>query len=198
MGGRGAFSQSNKERYFGARNGAAGGGTPSTKIPSSQFQHMVNGKASPGTTAKHVEGIITKNAYETGVIIDSNGFVVAAYKGGKRSVGFSDGKSNDDYSKIKGNTMTHNHPSGTAAFSAADIGVTAEYGGKAVRAATRSNGTAVLEAKNHNSDMKGLARAYAKKYNAAGTKNGFSTSKEANAWLKRNAPKYGCIFRIER
>ena len=85
-----------------------------------------------------------------------------------------------------------------AAFSAADISVTAEYGGKAGRTSTKNNGTVMLSANNQHSNMAGLARAYEKKYNAAGTKNWFTSADHANTWLQQNAYKYGCTFTKEK
>ena len=83
-------------------------------------------------------------------------------------------------------------------FSAADISVTAKYGGKAVRASTKNNGTVMLSSNNQHSNMAGLAKAYKKKYDAAGTKNGLSSINHANAWLQQNANKYGCTFTKEK
>lgn len=47
-----------------------------------------------------------------------------------------------DSGKVKGNIVTHNHPSGAAAFSVADIKSTGNLGGVGIRATTKGNGTA--------------------------------------------------------
>lgn len=174
-----------------------GGGAQSTgrDIQDLNARYNPGGRyVSPAITASHAEKIITQNNYETGIIIDARtGDVIAAYKGGKSSVGFSDPiKGTDDYGKLAGNIMTHNHPSGSAVFSNADLSVSAYYGVKEVRAATKNNGTAVLTKNNQHSDMTGLAAAYSV-YISSGV-----SVKDAQNWLRSNSSKYGCTFKIER
>lgn len=155
---------------------------------------MEGNRTSPEATARSVEREITQNSYETGVIIDRDGFVVAAYKGDSHSVGFSDGRGHDDYHLISGNIMTHNHPSGSAAFSDSDMRLAAYYGAKELRAATRSNGTAILTADSHHSDWRALNSAYQSAY----ATSAMLTVRDAQTWLFQNAGRYGFTFVIDR
>lgn len=185
MGGRGTWSETAKGEKLMGRGSAQSGSAE--KIPASQFQTISGNRVSKSATFANVERKIAQNGYETGVIVDGQGFVVAAYKGGKNSVNFG-----SDFSKIRGNIVTHNHPSNAAAFSVADIMTTGEAGGIGIRATTKSNGTAVL-AKASNSPKWGkMASAY----------DGFLSKKrtvaQAQDWLSKNAPKYGLTFRVER
>lgn len=194
MGGRGAWSATASLESQRLSKSLGGQGKPSEKLHNSIFQHMEGNRTSTQATAREVERKIAQNSYETGVIIDRDGFVIAAYKGDARSVGFSDGKGNDDYHLISGNTMTHNHPSGSAAFSDADMRIAAFYGARELRATTKNNGTAILTADTHHADWRALNDAY----QAAYATSAMSTVRDAQTWLFQNAGNYGFTFVIDR
>jgi hypothetical protein len=138
-----------------------GGGEPSEKLLNAPWQKYEDGnRVSVGATLEQAESRIASNNYETGVLVDSNGFVVAAYKGGAHSVNFG----NEPASLFQNATLTHNHPSGLPAFSVADIatpGIYALDGGKikTVRA-TSVNGTFSLSAVSQSADWGKLATKY--------------------------------------
>lgn len=140
-----------------------GGGEPSEKLLNAPWQKYEGGnRVSVGATLEQAEKKIVSNNYETGVLVDANGFVVAAYKGGAHSVNFG----NEPASLFKNATLTHNHPSGLPAFSVADIatpGVYAMDGGKikTVRAVS-VNGTFSLTAASQNANWGKLATKYSK------------------------------------
>ena len=184
MGGRGSWSAPAK----GERIGKGGrGGAPSEKLPASQFQTIDGNRVSKRATFSNVEKLIAQHTYETGIIVDSQGFVLAAYKGGKNSVNFG-----SDSGKVKGNIVTHNHPSGAAAFSVADIKSTGNLGGVGIRATTKGNGTAVLAKASNNPQWGKMASAYSKHLGSG------KTVSQAQDWLKKNAPLYGLKFTLER
>lgn len=185
MGGRGATSFINRGGIV--LNGGRREYGKSKKIHSAPFQAINGNKNSKSMTFSKVEKMIASNNYETGLIVDNNGFVLAAYKGTKDSVGFA-----SDISKIKGNIVTHNHPSGNAVFSVADIKVSGKYGAVGVRATTKNNGTAVLRKASNNPNWEQLA----KDYNRFGKK--LRTPKEAQNWLSKNSGKYGLKFEVEK
>lgn len=185
MGGRGSWSATAKGERIGKSGGSAG--APSEKIPASQFQTIDGNRVSKKATFSNVEKRIAEHTFETGLIVDNQGFVLAAYKGGKNSVNFG-----SDSGKIKGNIVTHNHPSGAAAFSVADIASTGSLGGIGIRATTKGNGTAVLAKASNNPQWGKMASSYGK-YLGRG-----KTIVQAQDWLKKNAPRYGLKFTLER
>lgn len=188
MGGRGSWSQTARGEKLVGKGMPGSASIPSQKIPASQFQTLQNGnKVSKSATFARVEKEISKHTYETGLIVDSQGFVIAAYKGSRSSVNFG-----NESGKIKGNIITHNHPSGAAAFSVADISSTGKMGGIGIRAATKNNGTAVLKKASNNPEWGKMAKAY-----DSFLANG-KTMKQAQKWLASNAGKYGLSFKIER
>lgn len=166
--------------------GSGGSGGAAEKIPAAEFQTISGNRVSRGATLARVEGMIAQHTYETGLIIDEQGFVLAAYKGDESSVNFG----SEGY-LVRGNTMTHNHPSGTAVFSVADIRSTGIMGGVGVRATTRTNGTASLTKNSNRPNWGGLANAY------DSFLTGGKTVSQAQDWLRENAPKYGLKFTLE-
>lgn len=188
MGGRGSWSQTARgEKLIGG--GMPGDSqVPSEKIPAAQYQTLQNGnKVSKSATFARVEREISQHTYETGLIVDSYGFVIAAYKGGRNSVNFG-----DEASKVKGNIITHNHPSGSAAFSVADIASTGKMEGIGIRATTKNNGTAVLMKASNKPEWGKMAKAY-ESFLAKG-----KTVRQAQKWLASNAGNYSLAFKIER
>lgn len=204
MGGRGTSSMSALVQMAGGNNN----GEDSEKLFNAPWQHYENGnQVSPGATLAAAEDKIRANKFETGVLVDEDGFVVAAYKGGRSSVSFG----NEPASKFKNAIITHNHPGGSAFFSVADLATPAIYaaqGGKlrGIRATTRDNGTASIIAKRQDANWNKLATAYNKAQSSIRRDwidHGDVTS-IANAgtyfhkWLSKNAPKYGFRFTLER
>lgn len=201
MGGRGVSSVTRLAKMSGMDKSS------SEKLLNAPWQKYRNGnQVSAGSTIASAEEKIRGNKYETGILVDKEGFVVAAYRGGRSSVDFGDTPA----SSFKGATITHNHPGGTAFFSVGDISTSAFYaenGGmlKSIRAATKDNGTAVLTATKTNANWNRMATAY---YNASKSLMGdFLRGKDSSIsgansvyqnWFRKNAPKYGFTFTIER
>lgn len=186
MGGRGSWSSTAKGERLSVGGGGAGA-PPSEKLLTARYQTIAGNKVSQEATFARVEKEIAKHTYETGVIVDRDGFVLAAYKGGKNSVNFG-----NDGGLVKGNTVTHNHPSGAAAFSVADISTTGKLGGVAIRATTRSNGTAVLRKFSNDPQWGKMASDYKEFL------SGRKTIGQAQDWLRSNAAKYGLRFTLEK
>lgn len=184
MGGRGSWSQTSRGETLtaGGDNMAA----LSEKIPAAYFQTIDGNRVSKSATFANIESKIAKHTYETGIIVDSQGFVVTAYKGGRNSVNFG-----NEGGKVRGNIITHNHPSGAAAFSVADIRTTGSLGGIGVRATTKSNGTAVLRKASNNPQWEKMASHY------DSFLRGGKTVSQAQEWLSQNATKYGLTFYLE-
>lgn len=167
--------------------GSSADSTESQKLLTAYYQTITENRVSQQATLLKVEAEITKNSYETCIIVDADGFVLAAYKGGKSSVNL--GK---DYNLAKGNLITHNHPSGLAVLSVGDIRYTGKLGGIGVRAATKRNGTAVLSKASNRPKWGDFADAY-ERFLEPGR-----TARQARTWLFKNASDYGLKFTIER
>lgn len=117
---------------------------------------------------------------------------------------------NESASKFQDATLTHNHPSGSAFFSVADLATPAVYatgGGKLreVRAVTKDNGTASIVAARQDASWNSLATAYnsaQRSIRRDWLDHGVVTSIASvsafyQKWLAANAPKYGFRFRVE-
>lgn len=185
MGGRGSWSATAKGEQL-VYGGMSAGGAESERQLAAYYQTISGNRVSQEQTFARVEPMIASHTYETGLIVDEYGFVLAAYKGGQNSVNFG-----SDSGLVRGNTITHNHPSGAAAFSVADIATTGSLGGVAIRATTKGNGTAVLEAASNNPRWSAMASAY-----NSFLGNGRTVS-QAQSWLSENASRYGLRFRLE-
>lgn len=204
MGGRGVSSRSQLEAMAAGKMGISA--EASEKLLNAPWQKYSDGnKVTVGATLAQAEARIAKNNYEIGVLVDEQGFVVAAYKGGKHSVNFG----YEPASLFQNGTITHNHPSGYAIFSQADLATPALYameGGKlaSIRATTKSNGTISVRANKSNADWNKLATAYAKVddrlWKQATSASDFSAKSAAKVyanWLSKNAPKYGFTVEYE-
>ena len=77
----------------------------------------------------NIESQIVKSPIEIGVIVDDAGKAIVRREGTASKIVFSP----EDLSKISGNTVTHNHPSGMT-FSDADIALALGFGAKSIRA----------------------------------------------------------------
>ena len=204
MGGRGTSSMATLIAIAGGINQ----GDYSEKLLNAPWQHYENGnQVSVGATLSAAEAKIKGNDYETGVLVDKDGFVVAAFRGGRSSVNFA----NTPVSDFKDATITHNHPTGSAFFSVADLATPAYYamlGGKprGMRATTKNNGTVSIVAVRQNADWNKLVTAYnsAQKsirkewLNSGDITSIASASSYYQKWLYENAPKYGFRFTVER
>lgn len=117
---------------------------------------------------------------EYAVTIDENGYATQHIKGGKHSVGISG---------MKGETLIHNHPSGSN-FSDADLKNFATTQIKSI-VATSSNkdtkGTYQIT-KGNNFKAKEFVKALSK---AKWDTNKYSYNTGADWWLKKNQDKYG-------
>ena len=94
---------------------------------------------------------------------------------------------------MKGNIVTHNHPSGVPLPSTPDIRVAGANGAKEIRMAT-VHGTGSLKAVSRGgtvANWSGLARDYGKMLGS-----GKDVMKAYN-WLVKNAKNYGLSFKIE-
>ena len=76
------------------------------------------GKGSGKSTLEKTEDIIVKQAYESVVTFDANGKTIFWKDGDRDHVQISDG----ELAYLKGNTLTHNHPS-SSTFSVDDYGL---------------------------------------------------------------------------
>lgn len=116
---------------------------------------------------------------EYGIAVDENGYVHQHIKGGKHSVGISGDK---------GQTVIHNHPSGSN-FSKQDLLSTASTKEKSL-IATSSNGKTkgiYTFTKTDKFDAKGFIKAV----NNASWDKKLGYNKGAHQWLKANQKKYG-------
>ena len=126
-----------------------------------------------------------KNKYgnanrEYAIAVDENGYAKQHIKGGKHSVGISGDK---------GDTISHNHPSGSN-FSKADLmnfATTKIKGIKAVSSNKTTKGDYSIEKTNH-FKPKEFAKAV---NNAKWDTNKFGYNDGADWWLKSNQKKYG-------
>lgn len=98
------------------------------------------------------ERIIAENKFETGILYDSDGKIIFSKKGTSNEVKFTKA----EISKMKGCTLTHNHPDGTV-FSPNDIDMMRQ-GGLAEIRACNSKGAYVLRSNSDwNSDISSWA-----------------------------------------
>lgn len=181
-GGRGS-SSSNAKMGGGFGNAGETGEAPRTPLHPAEL-NLNNAK---GTSVQHVlDKFINKygNANkEYAVTVDENGYATQHIKGGKHSVGISGNK---------GETLIHNHPSGSN-FSDADLKNFASTQIKSI-VATSSNkdtkGTYQIS-KGNNFNAKGFIKALS---NAKWDTNKHSYNTGADWWLKKNQKKYGYTY----
>ena len=209
MGGRGASSTT-------ARAGRAGkfdGGGQGTDLPTDGLTPLdENGRAKVSYSLDAIEHIYTKGLdHEQLHIVDAKtGMIISAVDGGKRSVGITP----NAMTNIKNNIVTHNHPSGNAAFSSADIW-TLSLGMKEVRASA-VNGISSIRKTGNKQNVNGLGNAYQKnlgRLHSLGSRNAnkikrknyktnedhqkavdLTKSAPSRNWLQSNAGKYGFKF----
>ena len=182
-GGRGSSSGSVK--MGGGFSNAGGNTNENNRTP--LYPAQLNLDNRKGTS---VEKVLDKfiNKYgnadrEYAVTVDENGYATQHIKGGKHSVGISGGK---------GETLIHNHPSGSN-FSDADLKNFATTQIKSI-VATSSNantkGTYQIT-KGNKFDAKGFIKALS---NAKWDINKYSYNTGADWWLKQNQNKYGYTY----
>lgn len=182
-GGRGSSSSNAK---MGGGFGNAGGETnENNRTPLFPAELNLNNKG--GTSVQHVlDKFIDKygNANrEYAISVDENGYATQHIKGGKHSVGISGNK---------GETLIHNHPSGSN-FSDADLKNFASTQIKSI-VATSSNkdtkGTYQIT-KGNKFDAKGFIKGIS---NAKWDTEKYSYNTGADWWLKKNQKKYGYTY----
>lgn len=202
MGGRGSVSRSTLEKWAAGDIYGAGGGEPSERLFNAPWQRYENGnQVSVGATLEQAESRIRANSFETGIIVDRDGFVTDAFKGGASSVSFGD----TPVSHFEGATITHNHPSGVPIFSVADLATPALYsydGGTlaGIRATTSNNGTFSLRQRGNSPDWMGLAVSWerARTNKSITRRKGQERIDAAARWFETAAPKWGFEFVYER
>lgn len=101
MGGRGSFSATYK-RDIGFLKGEGGGQKKPRPMGTEKFQ---------GMSLQQIEERIRNLSHEELFAIDSDGNVIAAYRGNRNSVAFP-----SSLAKVEGATVTHGHPKGLANF----------------------------------------------------------------------------------
>ena len=160
-----------------------------------------------GRTLRAAEASIKGLNYEVGVIVNKNGKVIHVEHGEESSVSSSS-------RWVKGNTFTHNHPSGACALSLSDIRTMINMEGYEVRAVT-VDGRFVSLKKGAGTINKGIVDAmklagldgqklYSTVNEICQTKygnHGYSmkeltveVEKFVNGWMHKNAKAYGYIF----
>ena len=167
------------------------------------------------------EDKIRNQDFESLSVIDANGTELLFKDGEKSQVLISA----EDRPKLKGNTLTHNHPGGSC-FSREDIGVMVGYDLQEIRATTRSGKTYSLSRNDGYTDELGMkfyntfasryaeavqdandaldAKGYQKKVRTgeisqeqANKECSEIVSEHIDNWLSKNADSYGLKFRIE-
>lgn len=99
-----------------------------------------------------VEDRIRNQDFESASVIDSNGNQILFKDGEKSQVAFT----SEEISRMKGSTLTHNHPSG-AGFSREDIGMLVGASLKEMRATTRDGKTFSIARADGYEDSNGIA-----------------------------------------
>lgn len=149
MGGRGSYSNNTK----GGMRISAGGAPPEGLLLAGMTKFTGGNKVSIQATATSIESKNKALGHEVGVVIGADGFAMIANKGDAHSVGFT----YDQIGRMKGQTLTHNHPDkgygGT--FSEADVKMFHTAGLKEMRASGKE-GTYVLKTTGK-ADTKGFA-----------------------------------------
>lgn len=140
-----------------------------------------------GTSVEHVLDKFQKKYgdadREYGISVDENGYVTQHIQGGKHSVSIQGGK---------GETIIHNHPSGSN-FSDADLHSFAQSNIKSI-VATSSNDTTKGTYQITKTD-KFNAKAFDKAINKAKwDTNKYGYNDGADWWLKKNQKKYGYTY----
>ena len=176
-GGRGA-SAGNKKAF-----GHAGGGKDNSKILLNAELNLEVAKGnSIDAVLKRFRDKYGKADHEYGISVDANGYVHKHVEGNKHSVSIGGGK---------GETIIHNHPSGSH-FSDTDL-ISIASGKEKSIIATSSNakikGTYTFTKGNH-FNSKGFIKAVK---NAQVSSN-LTYNQGVHKWLKDNAKKYGYTY----
>lgn len=196
--------------------GAAGGGSATS---SGQPKNPAKEGKNHQDTVRNIEDKRRKQNYESAAIVDGKGKVILDKDGAKSSVSFS----NLEVRMMRGNTLTHNHPSGSN-FSVEDVNMLVKSGLNEIRATRPQGGVYSLKQVSTNANAHQFVQEYHSNYkkNQNATQNkldsmdygekimkGKMTAEQANrdfrsnismlngTWLYKNAPKYGYKFALE-
>lgn len=184
-GGRGASSGSGENRKaFGHARGGNGG--KNETLLNAELNLGTAGGNSVENVLKRFQDKYGKADREYGIAVDENGYVYKHIKGGKHSVAI-DGN--------KGQTLIHNHPSGSH-FSDTDLISISLSKAKSI-IATSSNskikGTYTFTKGKHFK-----ANEFVKAVKKATVSKNLTYNQGINKWLKENAKKYGYTYTKSR
>ena len=182
-GGRGSSSGSSKVAMGGGFGNAPGRkGKDSERLLPAELNLNVAGGNSVSSVLNRFQNKYGNADREYAISVDENGYVKQHIKGGKHSVGITGDK---------GDTLIHNHPSGSN-FSKADMESFALTGIKSL-VATSSNkntkGTYTITKGN-----KFNSKAFVKAVNRAQWPSNLSYNDGVSWWLKKNQKTYGYKF----
>ena len=214
FGGRGSGSYSGSASSGGSimGGGGSGGGASTDMNVAGWTPEAGSRRVSSATTLNSAESRIQNLDHEQMVVVDRDGYVVAAVDGGAHSVSFTDRAYR---AAIAGGTVTHNHPNG-GTFSGTDIVSAGSLGITEIRAVSKRFGTTYSLKAGNKANGTGLASAMkradkrlAKQWDAKIEKiNKKKYANEANyekavysaynevmgGWLSTNAKKYGYTY----
>jgi hypothetical protein len=108
----------------------------------------------PEENIKYFESTIAGNDFETAAVFNPKGIMVLNKKGKESSVDFTQ----EEMKKMKGNTLTHNHPKGSS-FSLGDLRISTFSGMKSIRAiAPKGNALYKLDIKDPDKYFKNVKK----------------------------------------
>ncbi len=179
-GGRGAGSSTNgngKKMSFGHADQRGSG--KSEKLLNAELNLNVAQGNSYADVLKRFKAKYGNADREYGIAIDDNGYVYNHMKGGKHSVSVQ---------ADKGQTVIHNHPSGSN-FSDTDLLNTAMTQRKGIVAVSSAKGVTSVYKFEKNNNFK--AKEFIKALKKADWDESLGYNKGADKWLKANQKKYG-------
>lgn len=183
-GGRGASSGNGETRK--AFGHARGGGGKNETLLNAELNYGTAGGNSVDSVLKRFQDKYGKADREYGIAVDENGYVYQHIKGGKHSVAIHGNK---------GQTLIHNHPSGSH-FSDTDL-ISISLSKAKTIIATSSNskirGTYTFTKGNHFK-----ANEFVKAVKKARVGKNLTYNQGINKWLKDNAKKYGYTYTKSR
>lgn len=213
MGGRGSGSYTAGSATVGASSGGGGSGTD---MNIAGWTPQAGKKSvSKSVTIKSANKRIAGLDHEQMVIVGQDGYVRAAVKGDKHSVGLTPNAERH----IKGNDVLHNHPNGTA-LSPADVITAGNTGARSISAVSRRSGKTYVLTATSKANGKGLSRQMkrdekalinkwqAKADSMTGKKYKNKQSYENQLykhwdnilgdWMQQNAAKYGYTYKVSK
>lgn len=178
-GGRGASSSSNKQGKMGFGHADLRGNGKSEKLLNAELNLNTANGNSYADVLKRFKAKYGTADREYGIAIDDNGYVYNHMKGGKHAVSVE---------ADKGQTVIHNHPSGSN-FSDADLLNTAMTQRKGIVAVSSAKGVSSVYKFEKNQNFK--AKEFIKALKKADWDDSLGYNKGADQWLKKNQKKYG-------